>query len=323
MTSSDSGDKTPAPKRGSSGRNGRWLTQPATLIAAACLVVGFGGGVLAARVFGHHAPAGAVSQGFGWPLFGHPRAANAARPAIAKPDGFAVWKSRVDTSGPEPKACIEMSRPLDPSKSYADYVLLSPAGGSAPAVSVKDDELCVGGLGFTDRRVTLLKGLPGKGDDMLAANADVDFTFGDKPPYVGFAGDGVILPRDESDGVGIETVNVQKLAIEVWRVPDRNLTRVSIETTDPVSEGEYGAYNPARGEGQKVWSGTMPVKTEAGQRAVTVFPLGAVLKEMKPGGYVIVARDGSGARGVAKAKAAPMATRISKRTTTPPGPAVG
>jgi uncharacterized protein YfaS (alpha-2-macroglobulin family) len=302
MTSSDSGDKTPTPKRESPMRGAHWLTRPASLIAAACLAVGFGGGMLAGHGLGHRGPAITAGQGFGWALFGHPRAANASRPSVTKPDGFAVWKSRVDTSGPEPKACIQMSRPLDPSKSYADYVLLSPAGGSAPAVSVAGDELCVGGLGFTDRRVTLLKGLPGKGDDVLAANADVDFTFGDKPPYVGFAGDGVILPREEADGVGIETVNVQKLAIEVWRVPDRNLTRVSIETSDPVPEGEYGADNAGRGEGQKVWSGTMPVKGETGQRAVTVFPLGAVLKEMKPGGYVIVARDASGARGVAKPK---------------------
>jgi len=35
--------------------------------------------------------------------------------------------------------------------------------------------------------------------DTLAQNADVDFTFGDKPPYVGFAGQGVILPREDAD----------------------------------------------------------------------------------------------------------------------------
>ena len=75
--------------------------------------------------------------------------------------------------------------------------------------------------------------------ETLADNADVDFTFGDKPPYVGFAGEGVILPREESDGVGIETVNVTKLAVEVWRVPDRNLVRKSISAPDATAEGEY------------------------------------------------------------------------------------
>ncbi|RZJ86558.1 MAG: alpha-2-macroglobulin family protein, partial [Brevundimonas sp.] len=209
-------------------------------------------------------------------------------------------------SGPEPKACIEMTRPLDASKSYADFVLVSPDPGVTPAVSVKGAELCVAGLGFTDRRVTLLKGLPGQGGDQLAANADVDFTFGERLPYVGFAGDGVILPREESDGVGIETVNVSRLAVEVWRVPDRNLVRMSITKTEPSGEGQYfGNYGEdyAGQEGQKVWSGMVPVKGEAGQRAVTVFPLGAVLKEMKPGGYVIHARDASGARGLKAAQA--------------------
>ena len=303
MTDPDSGGEFVMPKGPRLPQPPAWLTRPVTLVAAACLVAGFGGGVFAAKGFyPRQSTGGSGQQSVAWSMFGHPRAANARRPGAAKPEGFAVWKSRVDTSGPEAKACITMSRPLDPSKAYGDYVLLSPQTSSAPAVSVAGDELCIGGLGFTDRRVTLLKGLPGRGSDKLASNADVDFTFGDKPPYVGFAGDGVILPREESDGVGIETVNVQKLALEVWRVPDRNLVRVEIEKTDPVPEDEYGGFNPAKGEGQKVWSGSMPVKGASGERAVTVFPLGAVLKDMRPGGYVVVARDASGARNAKPAK---------------------
>src|SRR6185503_12798490 len=99
-------------------------------------------------------------QGIDWPFFGKPRSAKAKRAPIARPDGFAVWRTRIDTSGPEPKACIEMSRPLDPAKPYADFVLISPDTGTAPAVSARGSELCIGGLGFFDRRVTLLKGFP-------------------------------------------------------------------------------------------------------------------------------------------------------------------
>jgi uncharacterized protein YfaS (alpha-2-macroglobulin family) len=279
------------------------LKSPAGIAAVIAVVVAFGGGLLAGKTLGPHTVSSSGEQVSAWPSFGKPRSAGARRAGESRPDGFAVWKNRVDTSGPEPKACIQMSKPLDASKSYSDYVLISPETGATPAVSVKGDELCVAGLGFTDRRVTLLKGLPGKGSDVLAANADVDFTFGDRPPYVGFAGDGVILPREESDGVGIETVNVAKLDVEVWRIPDRNLVRMSITKTDPSPDGEYmgdwGEDYPGA-EGQKVWSGTVPVKGDAGQRTVTVFPLGAVLKEMKPGGYVIHARDASGARGLKK-----------------------
>lgn len=251
----------------------------------------------------HHAPAGAHEPGgFDWNLFGKPRDANAPRRGIPKPEGFAVWRTRIDTSKAEPMACVELTRPLDPAKSYADYVLVSPDLGHVPAVSVKDTELCVGGVGFADRRLTLLKGLPAKGGETLTANADVDFVFGEKPPYVGFAGEGVILPREDSDGIGIETVNVDKLHVEVWRVVDRNLVRKSISAPDPTAEGEYSyeyGEDSANDDGRLVWKGDVPVKSGGeGVRTTTVFPLGAVLKEMKPGGYVIKARDATGARGI-------------------------
>ncbi|MBS0412180.1 MAG: alpha-2-macroglobulin family protein, partial [Proteobacteria bacterium] len=271
--------------------------------AVAALVVGFGGGFLVAKGmdggFRRHA-ATEVSPGASlWNMFGHPRDANAPRRGIPKPDGFAVWKTRLDTSGTQPQACIQMSKPLDPAKSYADFVLVSPDLGHAPAVSARDDELCVGGVGFADRRITLLKGLPGAGGVTLADNADVDFTFGEKPPYVGFAGTGVILPREEADGVGIETINVTKLGVEVWRVPARNLPRKSISAPQATGEGDYpedyGEDSPDD-EGTVVWKGTVAVKGDPAAKVTTVFPLGAVLKEMKPGGYVIKARDASGGR---------------------------
>src|SRR5215469_16212312 len=271
--------------------------------AIAALVVGFGGGFLTASAM-HGATArsgGPVPTlvSLAWPLFGHPRAADAPRQGEVKPQGFAVWKTRLDTSQGDPLACIEMSRDLDPGRSYADFVLVSPDLGHPPAVSAKGDQLCVGGVGFTDRTVTLLKGLPAKDGETLAANADATFTNGDKPPYVGFEGQGVILPRDESDGVGIETVNVSKLHVEVWRVVDRNLVRKSISAPDPTPEGQYaddyGEDSPDD-EGQVVWKGYVDVKGDPGQQTTTVFPLGAVLKEMKPGGYVIKARVASGGR---------------------------
>ncbi|MBI1683535.1 alpha-2-macroglobulin family protein [Caulobacter hibisci] len=285
------------------------LKTPAAAIAAAALVVGFGGGFVAAKTadlgwFGgggraQTASSGGAVKGEAWSLFGKPRSADARRRGVPKPEGFAVWRTRIDSSGGDPLACIQMSRALDASKAYADFVMVSPELGRTPAVRVKGDELCVGGLGFTDHRVTLLKGLPAKGGETLSANADVDFTFGEKPPYVGFAGDGVILPREESDGVAIETMNVSKLAVEVWRVSDRNLVRKSISAPDPTGEGDwnsdYGEDSP-NDDGRRIWKGEVSVDGAAGQKATTVFPLGAVLKEMKPGAYVIKARDASGGR---------------------------
>ncbi len=277
------------------------------ILAAVLVVAAFGGGFLTAKgVDGIRLlppnVAGVDGAGDGWSLFGKPRSAYAPRRGAPKPEGFAVWRTRVDASGVQPRACVEMTRPLDPSTSYADFVLVSPETESTPAITVEGSELCVAGTGFAERRVTLLKGLPARGGETLASNADVDFTFGEKPPFVGFVGEGVVLPREDSDGVGIETINVARLEVEVWRVVDRNLVRTQVSAPGPTGEGEwpgdYGADSP-NDEGQKIWSGAIPVRGEAGQRTVTVFPLGAVLREMKPGGYVIKARDASGGRGLA------------------------
>jgi alpha-2-macroglobulin len=268
---------------------------------AAALVVGLGFGFLigkgaGGRRAGPSANIAQVQSGVFWPLFGHPRAASAPRAGLTKPAGFAVWKTRIDSSRTQPLACVELTRPLDPRKAYGDFVLVAPSAGGAPAVSARGDELCIGGLGFADHHVTLLKGLPAASGETLADNQEVDFAFGDKPPYVGFAGDGVILPREEADGVGIESMNVQKLAIEVWRVPDRNLVRREIAKTDPSGEGEYPGDWASRPdeEGQVVWKGQLQVRGDPGQKTTTVFPLGAVLKELKPGGYVIKAKDAAG-----------------------------
>jgi uncharacterized protein YfaS (alpha-2-macroglobulin family) len=281
------------------------IQKMAAIAAAAALIVGFGGGFLLAKGMDHrlggHGPNGAVAQadqGISWPFFGRPRSASAPRAGVPKPKGFAVWKTRVDSSSLQPLACVQMTRALDPQASYSDFVMVSPETSGSPAVRVRNDEICVGGLGFTDHRVTLLKGLKAKSGETLAANADVDFTFGERPPYVGFAGDGVILPREESDGVGIDTVNVSRLAIQVWRVPDRNLVRREIAKTDPAGEGEYAYDYDSRpdDEGRIVWKGEIAVRGEPGRKTTTVFPLGAVLKELKPGGYVIKAKDVSGGR---------------------------
>src|SRR5690242_20070535 len=106
----------------------------------AAVVAGFGGGYVAANIghsdwFGGRAGVGRAVHGQPWSLFGHPRAVNASRRGAPRPEGFAVWRTRLDTSGGQPLACVEMSRPLDPARSYGDYVLVSPELDRAPAVS--------------------------------------------------------------------------------------------------------------------------------------------------------------------------------------------
>ena len=187
----------------------------------ALLAIGFGAGLFADRMMAGGPGATPLAQasggGFAWPFFGHPRSAGAPRAAPPKPAGFAVWTTRLDTRTTSPSACIRMSRPLDPSRSYGDFVTVSPYLGHPTAVTVSGDELCVADVGYVSRTITLERGLPAAGGETLSDNIDVAFAPGSKPIYVGFAGEGVILPREDADGVGLETVNVSRLHIKVWR----------------------------------------------------------------------------------------------------------
>ncbi len=293
-----------------------WKDRTLALGALGAVVIGFGGGFIVAKAtealhMSGVASAGGEAKGDGggfgfFSMFGHPRSANAPRAGLPKPAGFAVWRQRVDTSKADPVACVEFTRKFDPGKSYGDFVLVAPDLGRPPAVTVNaanPAELCVAGMGVSDHRVSFLKGLRSSSGEALTANADVDFSFNAKPPYVGFAGNGVILPRSDADGVGIETLNVAKLAIEVWRVPDRNLVRKSISAPDPTGEGEYNGddgEDAVGDDGRQIWKGVIPVAGPQGERATTVFPLGSVLKDLRAGAYVIKVKDASGGRDIKK-----------------------
>ena len=223
------------------------------------------------------------------------RSDDAERPEADVFDGFAFKRVFLDTGEDIPKACFQFTADLDESgeTNYADYVRMNPATGGA--MSVNGSSLCVSGLEFdTDYTATLREGLPAKGDEKLARDERVTVAFGDKPSYVGFAGDGVILPRLEADGIGLETVNVEKIKVTVHRVSDRSLARKNIIEGDAAAENSYSyvwEQNDGSDVGVKVFEGEIETSGERNETASTVFALGAALESLKPGAYFVRVND--------------------------------
>lgn len=206
---------------------------------------------------------------------------------------FAYVRYAPDTSDALPKACLVFSESLDPN---VDYSIYAPMDGNVDvAYSVSGQQLCLSGLSFASSyTLTLTEGLPSEDGDELGREEEVQLSFEDRPPYVGFSGSGVILPREDADGLAIETVNVERVRVKVSRVNDRALAFKSVTKGSESQQGRYsyvyGDENPAD-LASEVWSGTMDVANLKNAPVVTIFPLPDVIGTLEPGAYFVEVSD--------------------------------
>lgn len=228
-------------------------------------------------------------------------AAPAAAPPVPPapppaPPEFAYSHQTAETAGRAPVACFVFNRDLvaDGSVSYADYLKID--HDARPGVSVDGRRLCLSGLRFaTGYTVVWRTGLPSASGDKLLSDEQVAFSFGDAKPSVVFAGNGFILPRQSAAGVTIDTINVDTVAIKVYRVGDRNMIPVADdEYYSPQTNRKMSAYALKKFTTRQaiaVWQGTMKVDRRRNETVSTIFPLAQALPQRQPGAYVVVARD--------------------------------
>ncbi|MEZ5997098.1 MAG: MG2 domain-containing protein, partial [Hyphomonas sp.] len=211
----------------------------------------------------------------------------------AREQEFTYFRYRIDTSGDDPLACFVFSAALDPEEDYSPYVEFRPA--FKPALSVEGRELCVGGLSFgSERTATLLSGLPSADGRTLKNTEEVPIDFADRPPYVGFKGTGVILPREDADGLPIETVNVDQVEITVSRINDRALAFKRVGEGETTAQGRYswtwGEDDPDDVK-EELFKGTIDIQRQQNAPVISVFPLEAAIGTLKPGAYFVTVKD--------------------------------
>ncbi len=210
---------------------------------------------------------------------------------------FAFHRLEIDTSEAQPQACLVFTRNLDISGKthYEDYLAVDPK--TRVVVRPLDARLCIGGLDFNQTyNVTLKTGLPAASGEKLTEEETVAVELRDKPALVRFGG-GIILPRDNADGVPVTTINVDKLKLEVIRVGDRLLSQIESGVVDQTTLYSWDKTQIENNQGAVIWTGSMDVANVKNDFVVTLIPIRDILKDKKPGAYVLVAGD------FAKAKA--------------------
>ena len=210
---------------------------------------------------------------------------------IAESAEFAFRRLEIDTSKPAAEACLVFTRDLDVSGKthYEDYVAVTPQ--TRVAVRATERRLCLGGLAFNATySVELKSGLPSAKGEKLDPGETIPVELRDRPPLVRFGG-GVLLPRENADGVPVTTINISKLKLKVLRVGDRLLTQLETGVVDRATLYGWDSNQIQTAQGSVVWDGEMDVALSKNEAVTTLIPLRDMLKTAAPGAYLIMAKD--------------------------------
>src|SRR5688572_12109774 len=215
----------------------------------------------------------------------------ATPPAPERARDFAFRRLDIDVSKAQAEACMVFTRQLDASgrTHYEDYLTIDPT--VRVATRVVDTRLCLSGMAFDKTyNVTLKTGFPAATGKKLASEETVPVELRDKPSLVRFAG-GIILPRENVAGVPVTTVNIDKLTLKIIRVGDRLLSQIETGTVDQTTLYSWDSRQLQNNQGSLVWQGEMTVANVKNDSVVTLIPIHDVLKNRKPGAYVLIAQD--------------------------------
>jgi uncharacterized protein YfaS (alpha-2-macroglobulin family) len=202
---------------------------------------------------------------------------------------FEFVRYSIDVSRDLPRACLTFSSTLNPTTDYRPFLDL----GKGPSIALQTDgaNLCLGGLTFgNDRDIKIRSGLPSNDGRTLPFDEDVTISFGDRPAYVGFKGDGVILPRIDADGLALETVNVDKVKVTISRITDRALAFKTITQGYSHSQGGWGYMDygsDVYDVSEPVWDGTLNTPASPNTAKTTVFPIAKAIPKLQPGAYFV------------------------------------
>ena len=204
--------------------------------------------------------------------------------------GFRLMDYSVDADAASPRACFQFSEDL-PGRRTDLSPFVAVAGLDRPALTVDTRQLCVEGLKHGERyTITLRAGIPSVVRETLAKTAEFNIYVRDRKPLVRFSSRAYVLPRTGQRGVPVISVNTNSVAIEVYRIGDRNLLSTVLGYDFQRSIDRYDISRMTEQSGLQVWKGEMAVEQTRNADVTTAFPVSEAVPNLAPGVYVMVAR---------------------------------
>lgn len=203
--------------------------------------------------------------------------------------GFRIRNHSVNSDSRSPRACVQFSEKLvKDTGQYQNFVRLN--GEEPKALDVSGSQLCVEGLTHGQNyRIVFRKGLPSSIDEALLADTSLDIYVRDRKPAARFTGSNFVLPSTARRGIPLVTINADKADLKLYRVGERALAPLLRGSQFLQQIGTYEISSIKSDLGAPEWEGSITVKPELNKEVVTSIPVDEVLKERKPGVYLLTA----------------------------------
>jgi alpha-2-macroglobulin len=204
--------------------------------------------------------------------------------------GFRLLDYTVDSDAASPRACFQFSEDLPGRRTdFSPFVAVG--GQDKPALSVQERQLCVEGLKHGERyAVTLRAGIPSVVKETLPKSAEFNIYVRDRKPMVRFTGKAYVLPRAGQRGIPVVSVNTDTVALEIYRIGDRNLLETVVGRDFQRNLDRYDIERLTEERGVQVWKGEMKVEQTLNADVTTAFPVDQAVGTLAPGVYVVVAQ---------------------------------
>jgi len=206
---------------------------------------------------------------------------------------FRVTKVEVQAEADAARVCLRFNEQIAANSdiSYGAFVRSEPKLDGI--VTARGDTLCLEGMKHgAIYNVEVLNGLPAATGEQMREKFTARIVVPDRKPQIRFSGAGYVLPKQDTSGLPVSTINVDKVKLRLLRVNERNLVPSIDAEPLTMSFSSYEVDEIINRTGSLVWEGEMAVAGERNRAVTTAIPLKDMLREKGPGIYLAVAERG-------------------------------